>query len=192
MSGIIKKIKNHKRKIFVIVVFAIGCFCLLLRLYVVGIILIVFDFLNEAVQWKMRKERAPFDSYSRIRNVDYLVIGDICNINDIVPEKNSYVQITAPQRSITASYEILRHTFSILKEYGGIAVIVDAQKKNDYTTFDIPYFHEVTIERLRLEKPVKLRYFPILTNPIKSIKYLFAKGKKVFQCDCENWEIINL
>ena len=73
----------------------------------------------------------------------------------------------------------------------GVYFYVDAQKENDYTIFDIPYFHRVTIERIGLEKTVKLRYFPILTNPIKSIKYLFAKGKKVFQCDCGNWEIIN-
>lgn len=185
MSGILKKVKNHKRKLLLIAVLAVAeVVCLLLGWYIIGSVAIMFAILNEAVLYKMRKDIAPFDSRSRIRNVDYLVIGDLCRIQEIAPEGMTYVKITSPGRSLTASYEILRHTFSILKEAGGTVAIIGKESTTGYTVFDVPYFHQVTIERLELERLNKCRSLPILAAPIKSLGFLFGAGRSIRETVC--------
>lgn len=187
MSGILKKAKNHKRKLLLIAVLAVAeVVCLLLGWYIIGCLVIFLVILNEAVLYKMRKERAPFDSRSRVRNVDYLVIGDLCRIQEIVPDGMTYVKITSPGRSLAASYEILRHTFSILKETGGTVAIIGKESTTGYAVFDVPYFHQVTIERLRLERLNRWKSLPILAVPIKSLGFIFGVGHSVQETVCSN------
>lgn len=179
MSRILKKLKQPKQ-FFLLSFIAIEFICFLLGFYIACVIIFVFCIMNLIIVSKMRKECAPFNAMSKIRNVDYLVIGDQCKIKEIVPIGKTYVQIAAPGRSFTSSFEILRHTFSILKDNGGVVVIVGKKKsKEKYTIFDLPYFHQVTLKRLGLQRKRILTYIPIIISPIKSIKILFsfkAKG----------------
>ena len=93
-----------------------------------------------------------------------------------------YVALTSPGRSLTSSYEILRHTFSILKENSPFAVIV-VQKKNlqsGYTAFDIPIFNlsPTSIKRLGLEDMKKRSGWLFFYYPVKSLQLLFDRKSR--------------
>ena len=132
---------------------------------------------NLLVIKKMRFPAGFFNAKCKVRNVDYLIIGDLCNPHLFIPEKASYIQISAPGRSLPASFEILRHTTGILKE-NGTAVIVDCGNRNKkgsvFSVFDIPILSlsPVSIKYLQLEKVKRKSYFPILFAPIGSIRLL--------------------
>lgn len=175
MSGILKKV--GKRKAACAAVLTVGALCFFAGLYVVGALVIAALWLNEAAVRRIRAQLEPFGARSRVRNVDYLLIGDMCRPEDIVPAGKSYVQIAAPGRSLAACYEILRHTHSILKEDGGCAVLAVQDKNSDkksYSVFDVSFFHTVTVTKLCLERLSKWRSFPVLLAPWRTMRFLIG------------------
>ena len=116
----------------------------------------------------------PFGTYSDVRNVDYLVIGDYCNIRDYVPEGYSYVQITAPNRGYNSAFQILRHTHSILKEEGGTVVMSIGNSRKAFTLFDTQFLHPITIKKYKLEGLCKRSRFPLMFEPIASLRFLWG------------------
>lgn len=138
-----------------------------------GIPLLMLAALNGATVRRMYRQREPFEPRSRVRNVDYLVIGDICAPEEVVPAGETFVQIAASNRSLLASYEILRHTSSILKERGGHVVLAVRRKsaaQNTYSLFDVGFLHPVTIERLGLKGKTWQRHLPALFAPLRSLR----------------------
>ena len=89
-----------------------------------------------------------------------------------------HVALTAPGRSLTSSYEILRHTFSILKEPGASVVIAvrPANLEGAYTSFDMPVFRRspTSVKRLGLEGLARQERWPLLFHPLKSLRLLFG------------------
>ena len=82
---------------------------------------------------------------------------------------------------MTSSYEILRHTFSILKEESPSAIIA-VQKKNldgGYSAFDIPVFERspISVKRLGVEDLQKKSKYLLLFYPIRSIQLLIGAKK---------------
>jgi hypothetical protein len=136
---------------------------------------------NNILQNKIRKQKKPFGPYSEIRNVDCLVIGDMISASSVVPSGCKYIQISAPGRSLKSSFEILKHTSSILKEDGGeVYLIVDIKNKNNgFSVFDIPFFHSVTIRKYNLYNLEKKTRYRILFAPIKSLRYVLGVTKNV-------------
>lgn len=154
-------------------------------LAMICLLMLIIVLLNIIVLRKMQQPVKPFGPKSRIRNVDYLVIGDICEPNSVMLNKNtekiSYVQLSAPGRTLLSSYEILRHTFGILKESGGTAILVVKHKnieKKKYSVFDIPIFElsPITVKRLGLEYLKRRRCFPLIYSPLKSIHLICSYG----------------
>ena len=192
MSGILKKLKNKKKFACAVVLAALEAVLIVFRLYILGILLPCVLLLNWLVKNKLEKQRRPFYPHSLIRNVDYLIIGDMCDASEIVPEGSTYVQIAAPGRGLAASYEILRHTFSILKENGGNAVIVVKRRnseKEKYSLFDVGFFHTVTINKLGLEDKIMMSKLPFVFSPIKSLVFLLGIRKVKNIKDYHNEEI---
>lgn len=143
-----------------------------------GILLLAV--LNEAVSQKMRRQKAPFDTRSRVRNVDHLVIGDLFPAPAHIPAETTYVQISAPDRSLAASYEILRHTSSILREQGGTVILATQDKNVDkyrFSLFDVPFFTGFTLDRLHLKRFAWEVCLPIIFEPFRSIRFLLDKGR---------------
>lgn len=140
----------------------------------------VIVIINRMVERKIKEFQKPFSPYSGIRNVQYLVIGDLCNPRIFIPEGASYVAVLAPNRSLEAAFEVFRHTESILDEYVGTVVfackIENASK--GLTIFDMPFMAEVTILSKRLQKLVHRSQFPLLYEPWQSIKLLSGMKKK--------------
>lgn len=190
MSGILKKIMMREKKIAVllivfllmVVAVALGIYLHLNPVYyvIVYALIILGVFLTYAVRNKMRKMSAPFATFSNVRNVDYLVIGDFCKAEDYVPEDKTYVQVAAPGRSLNSSLQILRHTHSILKEEGGNVVIAIGNSKKDFLIFDMPFLHSITIKKFRLERLQKMSKYAFVFSPIESIRFLSGGGYSTY------------
>lgn len=183
MSGILKKLLRKKKKVaafgaLVLLIILAGC-ALNIKWYGISVACILYfaaASLNELVRKKAERMSKPFGVYSAIRNVDYLVIGGCCNAKDYVPAECSYVQIAAPGRGYHSSFQILRHTHSILKEEGGTIIIAIGKSRNVFTVFDIPFLHPVTIKKYRLERLCRRSKFPLIFAPIASVKFMFGRG----------------
>ena len=179
MSGIMKIIINHKKTIGTLFLLLIIIAVLLIfRMYIFAAIIITAAIVNVLAVRKMNKQKAPFWKYSKIRNVDCLVIGDISsNTAQNLSGSGTSVSIYLPGCTLAGAYEVLRHTFSILKENGGNAVLVVRKKnisKTDYSPFDINFFHPVTVNRLGLKRAKFMSRFPIVFATVKSLKFLFG------------------
>lgn len=162
-------------------------------LFALSLFLEVMLCFNRLINKKMYTEIKKFSPQSNIRNIDYLIIGDICNTNNLIPKGKTIIKIMAPNRSIMSSYEILKHTFSILNEENATVIIINKNNlKKQYTIFDIPYFPMVTINRLMLHKMKKMSEFPLFFAPIKSIKFFINKSNnQIKDVKCPVKEIIN-
>ena len=174
MSGIIKKISSHKKSAAMLLLFlAVTVVLLIFKMYIIALLMLSIVIVNELIVRKMKKQKAPFGTRSRIRNVDCLVIGDISHkeAQSLVGDGTS-VSINLPGCSLAGAYEVLRHTFSILKENGG-SVVLAVKKKNlnktSYSPFDVSFFHPVTINRLGLKNVKFMIRFPAVFAPIKSL-----------------------
>lgn len=143
-----------------------------------GILYFLLVFLNEGVCRKMYYMHKPFEVYSEIRNVDYLLIGDFCNADNYVPKESTYVQISAPNRGFNSSYQILRHTHSILKEKGGTVIMAIGNNKKNFMIFDIPFLHNITIKKYNLEGLRVMSRFPFFFAPIDSLRFLWGGVSK--------------
>ncbi len=154
-------------------------------------LLVLFSF-NLLIVRKMSKQIESFASHSQIRNINFLIIGDMCDVKKLV-QSDSYIQISAPGRSLKASFEVLRHTFSILKAHEGTVIIV-TQKDNTegYSVFDVPYFNKITINRLHLESLILASKMSLFTAPIRSIKFFLGiYTTRLSDATCPLKEVIN-
>lgn len=157
------------------------------------IFLIALLALNRIALKKIYIQKAPFKIGGKIRNVDYLIIGDMINAATVVPANKRFVQIKAPNRSLSASFEILRHTSSILDEDNGNVVICTAKKnknKKTYSIFDTPFLYCLTIKKLGLGTLNKLATFPVLIKPISTIQLMLDLNKKWKETSCPNKQIV--
>lgn len=181
MSRFINKIKKHK-KAFVIAVFVfISAGFVLFKLYLISFLVLLIAVLNYTVVRKMDGQNEAFSPRGRIRNIDTLIIGDVSNdAKKKLLGKDTGICINSPCCSLTAAYELLRHSFSILKENNGKAIIVvkKMRMKKSYNLFDVRFFHAVTISRLNLKKFVYKCYFPMIFEPFLSIRFLLGIGCK--------------
>ena len=151
---------------------ALGLIC------VTPIYLLIMAFLvfNEWFYRHYKRQMAVFSPASKVRNVNYLVIGELCDAGKYVPEGKSYIAILAPGRSLKSAYETARHTFSILDENDG-AIVFSLDRKNmqgGYSLFDYPAFRlsPISLKRLNLEKNGIIEHLLFACHPIRSIKYL--------------------
>lgn len=148
--------------------------------------------LNFVLYSKLKRSVSQMNASGVIRNVDYLIIGENFDSSRIVDTSNSKFEILSPGRSLCASKEILRHTFSILKEGGTVIIIDKGNKVQKFTCLDTLWFHDVTIKRLNLCYTKKLNKFPLLLSPINSIGILLNVRNKRWmpvEVECPNQSI---
>lgn len=185
MSRILMKIRNHKKKICLLltlmVVFFYGVFKGNYYLSGVALIIILGLLTNFLAVKKMRSGVNVFCAGSKIRNIDSLIIGELCSLEGVVSTQENFFQIAAPERTLGSSYEILRHTFGILNEVCGEAVLVTKKGNvgSDFSIFDIPYFQlsPISVRRLRVEGLQKKSKLPLIFAPIRTIQILLSVGK---------------
>lgn len=158
---------------------------LLDRWYLMGIAVVtaygMFLQFNDTVLRKQALQSSPFGANSPVRNVEYLIIGDMFDGACAIGENATYVQISAPGRGEAACYEIVRHTHSILKEGGTVCICMDHRHIHDpIGIFDIRFFHPVTINRLHLRGKQKCARLPVLFAPIRSFRILIGRLSKKY------------
>lgn len=181
------RILKHKKKFFIYLLGLVVCMILLeilirsIPITLCGCALyLMAAVLNELICRKINRQREPFGINSSIRNVDYLIIGDYCDIEHYVPEGMSHLALFAPGRSYEASFQLLRHTHSILKEEGGTVIMTIGKGKKPFTVFDIPLFHEITIRKYGLQRLQKMSRFPLIAEPLNSLKFLGGGYKNAY------------
>ena len=193
---------NKKKMLCVLVVFSaivviFESFLISIKLAFIVIatfaILVGLLLLNRVTLRKLYLQKDPFKIGGKIRNVDYLVVGDMINPALIVPMNKTFVQIKSPNRSLFASFEILRHTSSILDEDNGHVII--AVKKNtangSLSVFDIPFLYNLSIKKMGLGKLNRISKFPIFAKPLSSIKLILnCYEKKWKESICPNKNVI--
>ena len=176
--------------------FAVGVVCLatlLLCVYspamlAVWAIAVLMMWINLRAFRINRKQAAPFDAKSDVRNVDMLIIGDM--INPDAAQAKRYVQICAPGRGLRACYEILRHTHSILDDESGkscvvIAVKSESRKRDSFSVFDVAFFHTITIKKYALDWLCRMERYPILIEPMGSLRVMLGiKSRNYHEISC--------
>lgn len=149
-----------------------------LLLFLSILLIVILHFLNKEVRSKNEINRSLFSLDPTLpRNFDYLVIGDICDLGDLIPKNSSSICFLSPERTIEGSFLILKHVFSLLEENNGTVIFVSKYKNlssKKITLFDIPFLHPVTINRLGFQKFLKKSRFPLIFSPISSIKFLIS------------------
>ena len=177
---------NKKKLLCLVIALSgfIGCEVLFPRLapiIVIAMILLILLFIvNRSAIKKILLQKKPFEIGGNIRNVDYLIIGDMIDPASVVPANKSFVQIKAPNRSLKASFEILKHTSSILDEDNGNVIIAvkNVESENPFSVFDIPFFYYLTIKKFGIEKMLRFSRFPLLVKPFLTIELMFNICKK--------------
>lgn len=156
---------------------------------------VFFVVLNHVLLRKMARSLTPLSSVREIKSYDTLVIGEDASSSEYKAyfKEDSAVVFASPERSLEASYQILLHTSSCIKE-GGTCIILEGKHASHggYSLFDVPYVHPITRKELQIEHLVKQSRLPLLYEPIKSLKILLhVKKRGFFETDCSSVEIKN-
>lgn len=142
--------------------------------YIVCIILAIIVYqINRITRNILWKQSSYFMPNSDIRNVDYLVIGDMYKLpKDLSALKT--IQIAVPEIGLDSCFEILKHTHSILVDNGKIIIAVKRKNinKKGYTLFDAYFFHYTTIKLKKLEVLRRKSLMPFIFSPLKSLKFI--------------------
>ena len=127
-------------------------------------------------------EKSPGTFTENRRNFDVLVIGDLYDVQSIIPKDKMYLQFDAPDRSLFASFLILQGKFSWLKEGKGKCIILckkDNEKKKIVSMFDIPFLHTIIINQFKLKRQQAELKHPLFSHPLQVFKFLFGKKHKM-------------
>lgn len=190
---------SKKRLLCLMAVLTVSAVCVLLVpklmwfIIIAILLLTVVYILNSYVVRIVQLQKTPFQINGNVRNVDYLIIGDMIDSDMVIPQGKSYVQIKAPNRSLYGAYEILKHTSSILDEDNGSVIIAvkNAKSPKKFSIFDIPFFYNLTIKKYGIEKYAMLSVVPILVEPLSSIKLLLnICNKKLKEKSCPDINIV--
>ena len=191
--------KLTKQMMFSIICLSLIVF-FILKLYLLSISCLVVLFftaiaiyINKCINKRIIDVNPSIFTESR-RNFDYLIIGDLNNEEIKVPNNLKYLKFEAPDRTLFASYIILRNRFSWLREDGRGTCIIVVKKKNNnlnrISPFDIPFLHPIEIKKYQLYRQQKKLRYPILYLD-KSLRFLFGSRKdKAIRVACPNEEIV--
>lgn len=170
-------------KIFVLlaccIVFVVAVYLFQYALAICIAFLIGFMACNALVKKKQNRQRTVFGIHSNIRNVDCLIIGDIVDPASFILNGKRFIQISACDRNLRASYEILKHTSSILKEKDGEVYLVTRRdnRSNKFSVFDMQWLHPITLRKYDLHYLVKQARFPLFFAPVHSVQTLLNISK---------------
>lgn len=161
--------------------------------YIVCIILAIIVYqTNRKTRNILWKQSSYFMPNSDIRNVDYLVIGDMYRLPKNLSELKT-IQIAAPERGLESCFEILKHTHSILADNGKIIIAVKKKNinKKGYTLFDTYFFHYTTIKLKKLEVLRRKSLMPFIFSPLKSLKLILKRySNNYYDCGILSKEMI--
>lgn len=186
----------NKRKIgFCFLIFLTCVFFCMKMLFLTGVLLIGIALVvaNRKIFIKAYNAMAAFTPQREICRYQTFVIGEACSLEFIHSQPGNKLIMTAPGRSLEASYQIILHTISAL-EKNGTCIIIDNghRSKNQYTIFDVLYFNPITRKELGIEHLVRKAYYPLFFETCKSIKIVFGiVPRNYIETTCPHEELKN-
>lgn len=147
-------------------------------LYIVSILGVLFILTN--LYSKKKICRNADHLFSTIdRNYDVLIIGENCDIDCSVKK---VIRFCSPNRSMLASYELVRRLYSLVDEENGKIVICCREKlieSKNITALDVPYLHEMQLAKYGIGRARIKKFLPLLFAPIDTLLYLIGIKRKV-------------
>lgn len=159
-----------------------------LSIFVFCTMFLLFIYANLKMKKMIYKQLEPFAPLSGIRNVDILYIGEFSKMDRA---SSSSVCIYIPRATEEAAFEVLKHTFSILNETESTVVLcLNDFASNSFNIFAIPFFSEITINRLHLKRIQSQLRFPLVHNFTDCMRFLLKKNADIQEVICNNQKII--
>lgn len=150
-----------------------------LWLYLLAGILFLLFWLNNYVYKKTAYNAIHLFS-SVGRNYKKLIIGEACDVKQIVGDEPNYIFFLSPgKRSIQITIELVKRLYSLLDEDSGeLYIVLDPKAKDIHgvSVFDIPYLHDITLKSLDIQNKKLLCRFPLFLEPMASIKFLLNRS----------------
>ncbi len=166
---------NKKKKIIILAGLCAVVICVLINqlwAYIALVIVVILSGLNLYVFDRNRFWARNINNLNVVsRNYDTLIIGEPVSKETLGLKDNKNILMCCPGRSKGASIILAYRLFSLLRP-GGTLIITYQKVGEKISSLDIPYIHDVTL----LEKGIakKKEYFPLLFNPIKSLKMVMG------------------
>ncbi len=168
----------------------------MIYLLLVLLILIAFFvlFIDKQVKKELDKQTSYVYGKNQIRNVDYLLIGDLFDEYSICDDNSSIVSIQSYNRSLDGAFWILKRVFSLVDETKGKIIIVIKEKNvksSDVTLFEYSFLSPVIRRLLNVLYLEKERRHPFLYSPFKSFQLLYGKrSRNTCVANCPNSDIV--
>lgn len=198
-AGAIKRILKKKRFLMLLLIFISSLFLVVWNnsflIFILYIILLVFTSLN--IYLFLKNSYVARHLFSDVgRNYAYLVIGELVDLKDVLPQIKESISIMAPNRSLGASFELIKRLYSLLDENKGVLIVL-VNKNEIYSrkisAFDLPYLHEVTLNELHIKHSKYKELLPFVFSFIPSILF-FIKGmrkRKIEDTECPMGDIVD-
>ena len=189
---------KNKRRIFLLCICICGFIILFTPFWILSIFLYLGVALLVANHVVIKKINYPYSilhANREIKQYANLVIGDFgtsSSYKSHLKEGNTLI-ITSPGKSLAASYQILLHVISCMEDEGNCIIMQGKnESKKDYTLFDIHFFNLITRKELGVEYLINRRSFPLLYEPIRSLRILFNIHSKHYKAtECPSMELKN-
>ena len=137
-------------------------------LYILGVFFVLANiYCKKKICWNADHLFTTID-----RNYDVMIIGENCNLE---LNGKKVIRFCSHNRSMLASYELLRRLFSLVDEENGKIIICCREKLLDskhISALDVPYLHEMQLSKYKIGKVRIKKYFPLLFAPISTMMYI--------------------
>lgn len=103
-------------------------------------------FIDERARLMLDEQISYVYGTNQVRNVDYLIIGDMTDTSDVCGKGKKTVCLMAPNRTLEGSFWVLKRMFSLLDEKSGKVVIAVKEKnikKQGVTLFEYSFLSPV-------------------------------------------------
>ena len=149
-------------------------------IYALGVLFILVNlYAKKKICWNADHLFTTID-----RNYDVLIIGENCDI-DCAGKR--VIRFCSPNRSMLASYELVRRLYSLVDEENGKIVICCREnllESKKITALDVPYLHEMQLAKYGIGRARINKFLPLLFAPIDTLLYLMGIKRKVTTQEC--------
>lgn len=172
----------------------IGLSVFLFSQYAICLIIILpAIYIDKKTSYILSEQTSYAYGKNMIRNVDLLVIGDMIDVSTLRSNESKIVSILTPNKSLGASFWILKRMFSIIDEDKGkiiIAIKKENSNRHDITLFDYSFISPIHRKMMKIESMEIKRKHPLFYSPINALRlFLNIKYKKSYITGCPMKEI---
>lgn len=187
--GMFRFLKSHKQASLVVLLCLGAVILYIFRVHIcIPIIILLLAlglFIDERTKRILDEQTSYAYGKKQVRNIDYLIIGDMADIGDICCKKIACIM--APNRSLECSFWVLKRMFSLLNEKSGKVIITVKEgniKKQGVTLFEYSFLSPVYRNILNVHFLEKQRKHPFFYSPIRSFLLVCGIKHKTVKTGC--------